>query len=229
MYKEKDHMDEMTSALVGSAQDLIEELVSLLLNEASIPVKIAATSVKTAISFRDAFFWEKFKRLLKGGDLNEEDRAKFYGKLEDENKEKKRENARRIIQIIDSAETEKKMDFIVNATFSFVYSYIDKTTYFRICNVINDTLQEDLEFLQRNYTEEGGLRYGDEVQGLIRQGLMEKMGPQWHEIGEEIDFPDSYKFTALAKYVDKYALSNSDFERYPELLHGGNTIGNPDF
>lgn len=81
MYKEKDHMDEMTSALVGSAQDLIEELVSLLLNEASIPVKIAATSVKTAISFRDAFFWEKFKRLLKGGDLNEEDRAKFYGNL----------------------------------------------------------------------------------------------------------------------------------------------------
>ena len=47
--------------------------------------------------------------------------------------------------------------------------------------------------------------------------------------GEEIDFPDSYKFTALAKYVDKYALSNSDFERYPELLHGGNTIGNPNF
>lgn len=222
-------MDEMTSALVESTQDLIEELVSLLLNEAAMPVKIAATFVKTAVSFKEAFFWKKFSRLLEGGDLSEEERAKFYGKLEDENEEKKRENARRIIQIIDSAETEKKMDFIVNATFSFVYSYIDKTTYFRICNVINDTLQEDLEFLQRNYTEEGELRYGDEVQGLIRQGLMEKMGPQWHEIGEEIDFPDSYKFTALAKYVDKYALSNSNFERYPELFHGGNTIGNPNF
>lgn len=106
-------MDEMTNALVESAQDLIEELVSLLLNEAAMPVKIATTFVKTAVSFKEAFFWKKFSRLLEGGDLSEEERAKFYGKLEDENQEKKRENARRIIQIIDSAETEKKMDFIV--------------------------------------------------------------------------------------------------------------------
>lgn len=102
-------MDEMTNALVESAQDLIEELVSLLLNEAAMPVKIATTFVKTAVSFKEAFFWKKFSRLLEGGDLSEEERAKFYGKLEDENEEKKRENARRIIQIIDSAETEKKI------------------------------------------------------------------------------------------------------------------------
>ena len=75
-------MDEMTNALVESAQDLIEELVSLLLNEAAMPVKIAATFVKTAVSFKEAFFWKKFSRLLEGGDLSEEERAKFYGKLD---------------------------------------------------------------------------------------------------------------------------------------------------
>lgn len=82
-------MDEMTNALVESAQDLIEELVSLLLNEAAMPVKIATTFVKTAVSFKEAFFWKKFSRLLEGGDLSEEERAKFYGKLEDENEEKR--------------------------------------------------------------------------------------------------------------------------------------------
>ena len=67
MYKEKDYMDEMTNALVESAQDLIEELVSLLLNEAAMPVKIAATFVKTAVSFKEAFFGRNLAVYLKVG------------------------------------------------------------------------------------------------------------------------------------------------------------------
>lgn len=117
------------------------------------------------------------------------------------------------------------MDFIINATFSFANYYIDKTTYFRICNAVNNSLQEDLEFLQMNFSEENELPYSDEVQGLINQGLMEKEGPQWQSFDEQSEASKPYKFTLLAKYVDKYALSNSDFERYPDLIRGGSTGG----
>lgn len=196
--------------------EIVSELVALLFQNTPIPVNLVLKVFNARSTFRDVWFENKFSRLCHGGDLTDEERARFCAQLEDENRE---ENGHRILYIVDQIETDAKMDFIINATHSFssARSHISKSMYFRICNIIVGTLDEDLIFLKKNI-DNGEMPYSEEVQGLMNHGLMRicDLG-----IVGEMDNPDEdtskYEFTQLATLVDKYALSYNSCDRYPEL------------
>lgn len=76
--------------VIDATVNLIEELVPLLLKETVLPIKLGTKIGEVVISVHDAFFWKKFRRLLENGDLSEDARAKFCGRLESEGEDKKK-------------------------------------------------------------------------------------------------------------------------------------------
>lgn len=106
---------------------------------------------------------------------------------------------------IDKVETDKKVDYLINVTRALINDIIDLSTYFRICNVVVNTLDEDLKFLSE-HIEENNIAYQLAVQGLLTAGL----------INENLK-GNGYSFNSLAEYVDKYAISFEDRIRYPNI------------
>lgn len=202
-------------------EEFSEMLVSLLVPQIATEVQNSITVVKVIhmlSGVRDIWFWNKFRRFLEGGDLSEDDRDTLFEKLSTEGT--KEANAQRLIQIIDQVESQKKVDYIINATHSLCYSHINRSQYYRICNIIVTTLEEDLLYLQKNIAAHEELCFCDEVQGLINRGLMEQsnidMGDFEHP---EID-NRRFIFTNLAQQVDMYALSYNSCNRYSQLYFG---------
>lgn len=167
--------------------------------------KVLIAITKAPFFIREQIFWTKMEAFLNGVFLNESDSLELGEKLAEDGE--KHEVALRLLDIIDKAETLKKIQFIINATHCLRSGLINRTEYFRICHLIVTTLEEDLTFLSIHMHEEN-LHYSDSVQGLLTSGLMYQS--IFDGNGEQ-----KYSFSVVAKLVDQYAVSFENSERYP--------------
>ena len=158
---------------------------------------------KAVLFYRERSFWNKWYKFVKEVAATDEDRENFINRLS-ENGEVQ-ENAKRIIDCIERIETEKKAQYLANVSISFTKRYINISEYFRICDVIVHTLDEDLKFLAE-HIKETDIKYSLEVHGLLRSGLI---NPNLEDEG--------YSFNTLAKFVDKYAINFKNRTRYPNI------------
>lgn len=158
---------------------------------------------------RDAIFFLNLYKFLKGLNLDAE-RQEFLREVLTDDKGTYT-NTRRLLQCIERIETETKMDYIINATLSLLDKNIAISDYFRICQAITNTLDEDLVFLKDNILDGKKIRkelpYSLELQGLLTSGLM-------YQTLLRINGGQGYYFTNIAVLVDKYALSYSDTDKY---------------
>lgn len=141
-------------------------------------------------------FWDNVDKFLNSGILTEDDKNKLIDKLSNEGD--KAEIGRNIVVLIGKANTDKKMACILNATKALADSRIELNVYFRICNIVLNTLEEDLQFL-KNHINEKTIDYSISVGGLMTVGLVCHRG-----IIQDND--KSYAFTELAEIVNEYAL-----------------------
>lgn len=197
--------------------DILSDSVAALYGSVDAAGKVILSLVECPFFLRDRIFWSKFELFLNGLEANDDERAVFCAKLAEDGK--KGENAYRLIQIIDRTETLQKIDYLVNASRALGAGFIDLPFYFRICNTIMETLQEDLAFLSEHITKRGfPVGYGTTVQGLLNVGLMYQSKIDEHGYGV-------YKFTPFALDIDQYAVSFSNVDRYPSIetkKHGAN-------
>ncbi len=184
---------------------MLEDLIGAVLGDPIAAGKALFAIAKSPFFIREQIFWTKMEAFLNGVFLNESDRLELGEKLA-ENGEK-HEAALRLLDIIDKAETLKKIQFIINAARCLLGGLISKTEFFRICHLIVTTLEEDLTFMSIHIHEEN-LLYSDSVQGLLTSGLMYQS--IFDGNGEQ-----KYSFSAVAKLVDQYAVSFENSERYP--------------
>lgn len=113
-------------------------------------------------------FWRKFSLFLDGVYLSEEERRDLRVKITENGT--KGENAFRLIEYIDRVETQKKIQYLVNATRCLLADFIDIATYFRICHAATYTLDEDLQFL-KTHIEKSNLSYDTYEQRLLTAGF----------------------------------------------------------
>ena len=189
-----------------ASTDFLSDVVDAVLGSPVAVGKIIKTLVQSPFFLKDQLFWAKIELFLNGVILSENDRGKLSAKLTEDGSNS--ENARRLVDCIDRADTNRKIRYLINATRCLLTDFIDRTTYFRICRAVTNTLDEDLLFL-RNHISEKDLIYNDSVQGLYTSGLM-----YWSAVGED----PRYSFTSIARLVDRYALSYDDVERYPNPM-----------
>lgn len=158
---------------------------------------------KEVFFYRERSFWNKWYKFLTEVSATDEDREKFIKKLSENDSIVY--NAQRILDCIDRVTTEQKVHYLVNASICFSNQYINKSEYFRICDAIIRTLDEDLKFLGEHINNTD-IKYSLEVQGLLNSGLI---NANTNNV--------AYSFNSLAKFVDKYAVNFENRVRYPDL------------
>ena len=191
-----------------ASTNMLEDTINAMLGDPVSAGKIMIAIAKSPFFIREQLFWTKMKAFLNGVYLSEDDCAKLCAKLT-ENGEKQ-DNAIRLVESIDRAETNRKIRYLINATRCLLTDFIDRPKYFRICHAVTYTLEEDLAFLGEHINETDFL-YSTYVQGLLTSGLM-------YQSVIDANDEQKYSFTPLAKIVDGYAVSYENVERYPNPI-----------
>ena len=190
------------------SKNLLEDSIGAILGDPIAVGKIIVAIGRSPFFIREQLFWAKLRAYLDGVYLEEDDKGKLRAKLLEVGE--KDESIQRLIQCIDGAETQKKIDYIVNATRCLLADFIDKPTFFRVCHAITHTLEEDLAYLSV-HIDDVDLLYNVNVQGLLTTGLM-------YQSVIDADGEPKYSFTSIAKIVDQYAVSYANEARYPNPL-----------
>lgn len=199
---------EINSGLISEESiDFLEDIYNAVSGNPVSVAKVLLTLYKSPFLIREKIFWKKMERFLSGVYLEEDDSAALCATLTENGN--KNENIYRLIELIDRAETQKKIQYLINATRCLLSKFIDLEMYFRICHAVIQTLDADLLFL-RNHIEESNLSYDINIQGLFSVGLMYQSIIDANDDGEQC-----YSFTPLASLVDRFAISYDDVERYP--------------
>ena len=162
---------------------------------------------KAPFLYSDWKFWDNVDKFFNGGILSNDDKQNLILKLSDT--ENANDNGNEIIGIIKKVNSDKKLAYILNATKALANNRIELPLYFRVCNIILNTLEEDLNFLKSHISEET-IDYSISVGGLTTVGLACHRG-----IIE--DNSKSYTFTELAKIVNEYALKGDGQKRIEEF------------
>ena len=196
-----------TGEIQEASTDLFEDALDAVLGNPISVGKIIITLTKSAFFIRERLFWSKMEKFLNGVCLSKDDCNKLQVKLTENGQ--KEENAFRLVNIIDRAETQRKISYLINATRCLLENLIDRENYFRTCHIITSTLEEDLAFLGEHIFETD-LSYEISIQGLLTSGLM-------YQSVIDANDDQKYSFTPLAQIVDQYAISSNNIDRYPDL------------
>lgn len=160
--------------------------------------------------YKNAVFVEKMLMFLDGVCLNEEDYKDLAETIANGNQE---ENAQRILDCLDSLETESKVKYLINATRSNIKFHrgmdgLDRNEYFRMIHILKNILLEDIEFL-KDKLKLGEVDVNESCLALNNLGLMHVS-----VIGNET----KYAFTSLAyKFYDEVIVYDDEtFPRIPQ-------------
>ncbi|MBC8014867.1 MAG: hypothetical protein H7X79_03875 [Sporomusaceae bacterium] len=198
-----------------ASSNFLEDAIESILGNPVAIAKMMIGIIKSPFFLREQIFWTKFSMFLSGVHTSDEDRANFSKLLTESGT--KRDNPYRLLACIESAETKDKIQYLINASRSLSAGFINLSDYFRVCHHITHNLDEDLCFLKDNLANKH-IPYNYSIEGLLSSGLMYQSGIDANEDHEG----QSYAFTAVAEVVDRFALSYSDVDRYPNPLSPSN-------
>lgn len=157
--------------------DIVEMIIGVATHDPLSVAKIAAfLSDKTYTAIQKIPYLQ-IKRYLDGVKKIEEleNSCKIADKLFS-NPKKKNENAMRIYKMVTSTDTEKKIDYLIDATRSMLLELINVDEMFRIFRAIVDSLPEDLDYLSSMVEKSGPFTGNIQILGLERSGLMISAG-----------------------------------------------------
>lgn len=197
--------------------NLLADSASALLGDPVSVGRVLIALAKSPFFIRENLFWMKMEAFLNGVYLSEDDRFNLRAKIWRDGEHG--DNPYRLVECIDRAETQQKINYLINATRCLLSDNIDLPMYFRICHTITHTLDEDLTFLSEKINE-SDLTYSPYIQGLLTSGLM-------YQSVIDANGEQKYSFTPLAEYIDRYAVSYNNIERYPITLRCITTVPAP--
>ena len=97
-----------------ASTNLLEDIANAVLGDPISIGKIIIALAKSPFFIREQLFWMKMELFLNGVYLSEDDRAKLRAKLTEDGA--KQDNSLRLVECIDRAETQKKVQYLINAT-----------------------------------------------------------------------------------------------------------------
>lgn len=196
----KEHLNEIPVLVIGAVAGDVGAIMEL--------TSILTSSTYTAIQ---KIPYLQLKRYLDGVKRIEDDyvnavslSSKLFTSPHTRN-----DNALRVYKMVSEAETEKKINQMVDATRSFLLGMIDTEALFRVFRAITSTLPEDLEYLMGIIGTSNEIRGNINIHALERSGLVISAGNDY-----EADFENQlYAISELGYMVDRFSLSIDDDER----------------
>ena len=196
--------------VVIAFDSLTDHLIGLLLPEQADAISLAHAAVKIPGTIRDYNLYRKFDHFLKVIRVKDlSDSVKFSDQLFSDPK-KARENALRLVQFIDKAETLTVVDYMVNASRAVGNGLITETEYYRILWALTNTYSEDLHYFRAIAATDGVIQGNTQIIALAQSGLMISAGTDANRSVEDQD----YAVTSFGIMFDRYALSFEDEERW---------------
>lgn len=193
-------------------QDVAMNSIEALGGSSSALKNLYDIFVGAGSKFRDVVFYVNLHKFLKALNLDDERQAFLREVLNGD--EGTYVNTRRLLQCIERIETETKIDYIVNATLALLDKKINIGDYFRIVDAITNTLDEDLKYLKLQVLDGNKVRtnlsYCYAIQGLLNSGLMYEKSVADSPTG-------GYCFSRFGLFVDKYALSYGEPNKYSSI------------
>lgn len=178
-------------ALAGQVADTLEgavKIINIAKSISSIPSKLFLLKV------------ERYCRLCV--EIPIEKRNKYIERIG--SKEFNKECVR-ILNIINRIDEMKKIDIIVKIYAARVNEEIDYPTFFRLLNIVDNVLYEDLIYMKDNFDEKQTVRLDNEFEeGLASAGLLISLGAVLSGPG--------YKYTKSAKQIYKIVFSDNNNE-----------------
>lgn len=138
---------------------------------------------------------------------------------------KRNENAMRVYKMVIASDTEKKIDYLVDATRSMLCGLIDVEMMFRMFRAIAESMPEDLSYLSSLIEKSGPFKGDLRIHALARSGLMISAGIDSDEDIEK----QMYDISTLGYLVDHFVLSINNDDRqnwYKKKSSNGNRLFN---
>lgn len=213
------NMNDGNATNISELYDIVEMIIGVATRDPLSIAKITAfLSDKTYTEIQKIPYLQ-IKKYLDGVKRVEElgNSCKIADKLFS-NPKKKNDNALRIYKMVTSADTEKKIDYLIDATRSMLLGLIDTNEMFRIFRAIVDSLPEDLDYLSSIIKKSGPFTGNIQILALERSGLMISAGIDANADVEA----QQYHITTLGFMVDRYALSLSNEKRWKWYVNKAN-------
>lgn len=213
------NMNDGNATNISELYDIVEMIIGVATRDPLSIAKITAfLSDKTYTEIQKIPYLQ-IKKYLDGVKRVEElgNSCKIADKLFS-NPKKKNDNALRIYKMVTSADTEKKIDYLIDATRSMLLGLIDTNEMFRIFRAIVDSLPEDLDYLSSIIEKSGPFTGNIQILALERSGLMISAGIDANADVEA----QQYHITTLGFMVDRYALSLSNEKRWKWYVNKAN-------
>lgn len=120
---------------------------TIILKDPVSGVRTAADALATIKTFPNVLFWEKTRRFLSGSFNGYADQIKFAEKFNSDNY-KYKDFVKTQLSIINTIETDKKIDYFAQLTRCFYLSSMDVPLYFRLVKFIQNCTTNELEFME---------------------------------------------------------------------------------
>lgn len=173
-------------------KDMLDVFVDALSGDYKAWGELAVLVTQSPMSAKILLFYCNFRRFLDGIEYEENLMRDF---LEFLNREDKREeNSKRIIQLIDELDSDYKVDALINLTKSVSYGFISKREYFKLARIVQDEIVEDLQYIQKDI-KKGEFNKTEISEEFVHRELM------------YLTAKSKYAYTQRAFHLDKYALS----------------------
>lgn len=186
--------------LVGSSEvkeassDFVSDAVSALSGDFMALARIIKSGNAGPAFIEMQLFLERFEAFLVGNCVNDENirsMGEVLNKYEDDP-----EFAKRILDKIIKVDTLQKTKYITNLTICFRYGYLTKRQFLYLCRIVEDVLEEDLQYL-KNHITKNIITSNEYTEELEKYGLVYLGDP-------------GLLYSPLAFKLDKYALSFGD-------------------
>ncbi len=190
--------------LTNNISNIIDSLITILFADKAEVIKLIKKFAKTPCIMKEVFYWNKFYMFLSGIKQIEEniDESRKLKEVLCDDTSKKFQNAVRLLEYIDKADSEKKIDDYIQMTKNLLCGYINQVEYFRIMKAVLETLDEDLQYLTEISKDEASYKGSIQMLALERSGLVIRLGIDGNENIEEQD----YVISSLGKMVSKYIM-----------------------
>lgn len=207
----------MKDEIKDKSIDFLGDLISSLQGDKIALARVAYTISSSPFFIREQLFWSKFRRFLDNVDSNLEDGIKFSQAISKDGK--KEDNAKRIIQVIDSVESDKKVDYIINLSRSLRMGLIEISVYFRLMQAIRNLLIEDLNYLKDKMNKEicedisNGKFLSIESLNLLNNGLIYCTNSNMHAY---MGGNRNYKISSLGLELIRCGIDYNNYNIYKD-------------
>lgn len=187
-----------SSEMRNYGKNVVEKLVATLVDhDKKAFISLINDVWNGPLFIRDEIFWQNFIQYINDTCTNQEELRKFSNRLAES--DNPFEDVRRIIGIIDAAQTQKKVKYISNLTRACCMGNITKSKFFKLAQCIERLTDEDIDLL--NNVSEAVVKTDEEfIEDFRNCGLL-----------KEIDGGFAYTKRAyeLKKYSLQYELENT--------------------